>query len=48
MNEEVKNVYFKSSEDIINSIIKYYLNKEKSFIIFTDIIKQLNLYLNNN
>ena len=48
MNEEVKNVYFKSSEDIINSIIKYYLNKEKSFIIFTDIIKHLNLYLNNN
>ena len=33
---------------IINSRIKYYLNKEKSFIIFTDIIKQLNLYLNNN
>jgi len=48
MNEEVKNVYFKSSEDIINSRIKYYLNKEKNFIIFTDIIKQLNLYLNNN
>ena len=48
MNEEVKNAYFKSSEDIINSRIKYYLNKEKSFIIFTDIIKQLNLYLNNN
>ena len=48
MNEEVKNAYFKSSEDIINSRIKYYLNKEKNFIIFNDIIKQLNLYLNNN
>ena len=40
--DDAKNLYFKSSEDIINYRIKYYLNKEKNFIIFTDIIKQLN------
>ena len=36
-----KRVYIKASEDIIISRIKYYLNYEKKFIYFNDIIKQL-------
>ena len=40
-NDNSKRVYIKSSEDIIISKIKYYLNYEKNFLYFNDIIKQL-------
>ena len=40
-NDISKRVYIKASEDIIISKIKYYLNYEKKFLFFNDIIKQL-------
>ncbi len=39
----VKNVYLGTSEDIIKLEIQKYLNYEKSFLIFNDIIKQLKI-----
>ena len=42
-NDDSKRVYIKSSEDIIISRIKYYLNNEKKFLYFNDIIKQLTI-----
>ncbi len=41
-----KSIYIKSSEEIIISRIKYYLNSEKKFLIFKDIIKELTRVLN--
>ena len=41
-----KNIFIKSSEDKINSRIKYYLKCEKSFLIFNDIIKQFKMFFN--
>lgn len=46
-NDNVKRIYIKSSEEIIVSRIKYYLNCEKKFIIFNDIIRQLLSFFNN-
>ena len=40
-NDDSKRVYIKSSQDIIISRTKYYLNHEKKFLYFNDIIKQL-------
>ena len=40
-NDFVKRIYIKSSEEIIIGRIKYYLNYEKKFLIFNDIINQL-------
>ena len=40
-NDIIKRIYIKSSEEIIIGRIKYYLNYEKEFLIFNDIINQL-------
>ena len=42
-NDKAKNIYIKTNEDIIISRIKYYLNYEKSFLIFNEILKQLTI-----
>ena len=41
-----KKVYIKSSEEIIFSRIKYYLECEKYFLIYNDIINQLKNFFN--
>lgn len=46
-NDMVKRIYIKSSEEIIITRIKYYLNYEKEFLIFNDIINQLINLFNN-
>ena len=46
-NDIVKKIYIKSSEEIIIARIKYYLNYEKEFLIFNDIINQLIKLFNN-
>ena len=46
-NDMVKRIYIKSSEEIIIARIKYYLNYEKEFLIFNDIINQLINLFNN-
>ena len=45
-NEIAKKVYVETSEEIIKSRIKKLLNQEKNFIIFYDIIFQLNNIVN--
>ena len=40
-NEIAKKVYVETSEEIIKSRIKKFLQQEKNFIIFNDIILQL-------
>ena len=45
-NEIAKKVYVETSEEIIKSRIKKLLNQEKNFIIFYDIIFQLNNIIN--
>ena len=44
-DDTVKSIYVKSSEEIIISRIKYYINCEKYFLIYNDIIKQLLSFL---
>ncbi len=46
-NDIIKRIYIKSSEEIIIGRIKYYLNYEKEFLIFNDIINQLINLFNN-
>ena len=44
-NETAKNVYIKTSEDILNSFFKYIIQCEKQFLIFKDnIIKLKNIF----
>ena len=44
-NETAKNVYIKTSEDILNSFFKYIIRCEKQFLIFKDnIIKLKNIF----
>ena len=45
IDEKVKNIYINSSEEVIFSRIKYYINYEKYFLICNDIIKQLLSFL---
>ena len=45
IDEKVKNIYINSSEEVIFSRIKYFLNCEKYFLIVNDIIKQLLSFL---
>jgi len=45
-NKIAKKVYVETSEEIIKSRIKKLLNQEKNFIIFYDIIFQLNNIIN--
>ena len=40
-NPVADSVYVNASEDIIQSVIKYYINYEKYFILFNDIINNL-------
>ena len=40
-NPDADRVYVNASEDIIQSIINYYTNYEKYFILFNDIINNL-------
>jgi hypothetical protein len=40
-NPVADRVYINASEDIIQSVIKYYINCEKYFILFNDIINNL-------
>ena len=41
IDEKVKNIYINSSEEVIFSRIKYYINCEKYFLIVNDSINQL-------
>ena len=45
-DDTIKSIYLKSSEEIVISRIKYYLNNEKKFLIFKEIIKELTSVLN--
>ena len=45
IDDTVKSVYVNSSEEVIFSRIKYYINCEKYFLIVNDIIKQLLSFL---
>ena len=45
IDDTVKSVYVNSSEEVIFSRIKYYINCEKYFLIYNDIIKQLLSFL---
>ena len=45
IDEKVKNIYINSSEEVIFSRIKYYINCEKYFLIYNEIIKQLLSFL---
>ena len=45
IDEKVKNIYINSSEEVIFSRTKYYINCEKYFLIVNDIIKQLLSFL---
>ena len=40
-NEEAKNVYIKTSEDIIKMRMEYYMKHEKNFLLFNDNINKL-------
>ena len=44
-DDTIKSIYVNSSEEIIISRIKYYINCEKYFLIYNDIIKQLLSFL---
>ena len=45
-NNLTKNVYVKSSEEIIFAQIKYYLKCEKYFLIYNDVITRLTSFFN--
>ena len=45
IDDTVKNVYVNSSKEVIFSRFKYYINCEKYFLIYNDIIKQLLSFL---
>jgi len=45
IDDTVKSIYVNSSEEVIFSSIKYYINCEKYFLIYNDIIKQLLSFL---
>ena len=45
IDDKVKSIYINSSEEVIFSRIKYYINYEKYFLICNDIIKQLLSFL---
>ena len=40
-DDTIKSIYVNSSEEVVISRIKYYINYEKYFLIYSDIIKQL-------
>ena len=44
-DDTVKSIYINSSEEVIFSRIKYYINCEKYFLIYNEIIKQLLSFL---
>ena len=44
-DDTVKSIYVNSSEEVIFSRIKYYINFEKYFLIYNEIIKQLLSFL---
>ena len=44
-DDTIKSIYVNSSEEVVISRIKYYINYEKYFLIFNDIIKQLLSFL---
>ena len=44
-DDTVKSIYVNSSEEVIFSRIKYYINCEKYFLIYNEIIKQLLSFL---
>ena len=44
-DDTVKSIYVNSSEEVVISRIKYYINYEKYFLIYSDIIKQLLSFL---
>ena len=46
IDDTVKSIYINSSEEVIFSRIKYYINCEKYFLICNDIIKQLLIFYN--
>ena len=45
IDDTVKSIYINSSEEIVISRIKHYINCEKYFLIYNDIIKQLLSFL---
>ena len=45
IDDTVKGIYVNSSEEVIFSRIKYYINCEKYFLIYNEIIKQLLSFL---
>ena len=45
IDDTIKSIYINSSEEVIFSRIKYYINCEKYFLIYNDIIKQLLSFL---
>ena len=45
-DDTIKSIYVNSSEEVIFSRIKYYINCEKYFLICNDIIKQLLIFYN--
>ena len=45
IDDTVKSIYVNSSEEVIFSRIKYYINCEKYFLIYNEIIKQLLSFL---
>lgn len=44
--EHAKNIYLNASEEIIKSLINYYIKNEKNFLIINDNINKLNNILN--
>ena len=44
-DDTIKSIYINSSEEVVISRIKYYINYEKYFLIYSDIIKQLLSFL---
>ena len=44
-DDTIKSIYVNSSEEVVISRIKYYINYEKYFLIINDIIKQLLSFL---
>ena len=44
-DDTIKSIYVNSSEEVVISRIKYYINYEKYFLIYSDIIKQLLSFL---
>ena len=44
-DDTIKSIYVNSSEEVVISRIKYYINYEQYFLIYSDIIKQLLSFL---